>query len=152
MHDETHFGPEIAVDGLPDWVDPDEVIMGKWQEWYPTSTWAHCYADPEAITAIRLRSDHPCYLVIGCDDVDIIGYRKRAEPIEDSGDYVRVKRMTRYELERDYGGFDLYQFARRLDVIREETPLEQFEREHGGLVNKQRYIVEAFIEWQSRNG
>lgn len=115
------FGPEIAVDGMPDWIDGDELIMGKWSSgWYDRlSARADCYASPWDITAIRLRTDHPYYTATekgftywpggedapddwdGGDtllrngalcpqpgtwahgvDRDIIGYRKRSEPID----------------------------------------------------------------------
>lgn len=78
--------------------------------------------------------------------IPIIGYRKRAEPAEDSGDYVRVKRMTLAEYDGSVA------WARRVGIIREETPLEQFEREFGALNHESRHAVKAFIAWQNDHG
>lgn len=83
-------------------------------------------------------------------DRNIIGYRKRTEAAEDNGDYVRVKRMTVSEYQRDDNGS--LSWARRVGIIREETPLEQFEREFGALNHESRHAVSAFIAWQNANG
>lgn len=139
--DNREYGPEIAVDGMPDWLDRDEQIMGKWNhgEWYPRgATWAHCYASPEDIVAIRLRADHPYYGV---------------ETAEDDGDYVRVKRMTAREYQtNDTGSLG---WAKRIGIIREETLLEQFERdnpEYPLITDEEKSAVKRAIEWmESRN-
>ena len=77
---------------------------------------------------------------------DIIGYRKRAEPVQNDDDYVRVKRMTRDEYDGSIS------WARRVGIIREETAIEQFERGFGALNHESRHAVNAFIEWQNNHG
>ena len=66
MTDNVEFGPEIAVDGMPDWLGEDEKVIGRWGEthWHSTSTWKKCYASPGTITAIRLPADHWAYKAI----------------------------------------------------------------------------------------
>lgn len=81
---------------------------------------------------------------------DVIGYRKRAEAEEYNDDYVRVKRMTLAEYQRDDHGSCAW--ARRVGIIRDETPLEQFEREFGALNHESRHAVKAFIAWQNDHG
>lgn len=80
---------------------------------------------------------------------DIIGYRKRAEAVEDNDDYIRVKRMTLDEA--GHNGYHIETLA-ALGLLKFETPLEQFEREFGALNLESRHAVRAFIEGQSRNG
>lgn len=82
---------------------------------------------------------------------DIIGYSKRAEPTEDSGDYVRVKRMTLDEWTALWEQSGCEELGRTLGIIYDETTIEQFERDHGRLDNSQRDIVNAFIEWKKSN-
>lgn len=85
------------------------------------------------------------------DGPDIIGYRKRADTAEDDGDYVRVKRMTAREYQtNDTGSLG---WARRAGIIREETLLEQFERDHPKPMSERtrRHVREA-LEWmEARN-
>lgn len=67
MTDNVEYGPEIAVDGMPDWLGEDEKVIGRWGEdnWYSGGpTWKRCYASPGAITAIRLPADHWAYKAI----------------------------------------------------------------------------------------
>ena len=67
MTDNVEFGPEIAVDGMPDWLGEDEKVIGRWGEdtWYSGgATWKKCYASPGTITAIRLPADHWAYNAI----------------------------------------------------------------------------------------
>ena len=67
MTDNVEYGPEIAVDGMPDWLGEDEKVIGRWGEdtWYSGgATWKKCYASPRAITAIRLPADHWAYNAI----------------------------------------------------------------------------------------
>lgn len=67
MTDNVEFGPEIAVDGMPDWLGEDEKVIGRWGEthWHSYGpTWKECYASPGAITAIRLPADHWAYKAI----------------------------------------------------------------------------------------
>lgn len=66
MTDNVEFGPEIAVDGMPDWLGEDEKVIGRWDKtrWYDTSTWKKCYAFSGVITAIRLPADHWAYKAI----------------------------------------------------------------------------------------
>lgn len=67
MTDNVEYGPEIAVDGMPDWLGEDEKVIGRWGEDYWFSggpTWKKCYASLEAITAIRLPADHWAYKAI----------------------------------------------------------------------------------------
>lgn len=67
MTDNVEYGPEIAVDGMPDWLGEDEKVIGRWGEdtWYSSGpTWKKCYASPRAITAIRLPADHWAYKAI----------------------------------------------------------------------------------------
>lgn len=67
MTDNVEYGPEIAVDGMPDWLGEDEKVIGRWGEdtWYSSGpTWKKFYASPEAITAIRLPADHWAYKAI----------------------------------------------------------------------------------------
>lgn len=67
MTDNVEYGPEIAVDGMPDWLGGDEKVIGRWGEdtWYSGgATWKKCYASPGTITAIRLPADHWAYKAI----------------------------------------------------------------------------------------
>lgn len=67
MTDNVEYGPEIAVDGMPDWLGGDEKVIGRWGEdtWYSGgATWKKCYASPGTITAIRLPADHWAYNAI----------------------------------------------------------------------------------------
>jgi len=67
MTDNVEYGPEIAVDGMPDWLGKDEKVIGRWGEntWYSGGPmWKKCYASPGAITAIRLPADHWAYKAI----------------------------------------------------------------------------------------
>ena len=84
---------------------------------------------------------------------DIIGYRKRAEPVQNDDDYVRVKRIPAGDVDGIIrrADYDIESVLRELGIIRDETTIEQFERDHGGLDNNQRDIVNAFIEWQKGN-
>lgn len=142
--DDKEYGPEISVDGMPDWLDGDERVMGKWDHggWYydGASAPADCYASPDRIVGIRLRADHPYY-------------QGRAEPTEDDGDYVRVKQMTAREYQtNDTGSLG---WAKRVGLIREETLLEQFERdnlEYPLITDEEKSAVKRAIEWmESRN-
>lgn len=85
---------------------------------------------------------------------DIIGYRKRAEPqaipAKDDSDYVQVKRMTEAEFADMRHSEGVQRWARETGIIRKETPLERFEREHGDLDNNQRDIVAAYIAWKEK--
>lgn len=67
MTDNVEYGPEIAVDGMPDWLGEDEKVIGRWGEdtWYSGGpTWKKCYASPGDITAIRLPADRWAYKAI----------------------------------------------------------------------------------------
>lgn len=64
MTDNVEFGPEIAVDGMPDWLGEDEKVIGKWTKWYEYPTCKKHYASPKTITAIRLPADHWAYKAI----------------------------------------------------------------------------------------
>lgn len=67
MTDNVEYGPEIAVDGMPDWLGEDEKVIGRWGEdtWYSGGpTWKKCYASSGVITAIRLPADHWAYKAI----------------------------------------------------------------------------------------
>lgn len=64
MTDNVEYGPEIAVDGMPDWLGEDEKVIGKWTKWLEYPRWKKCYAIPEYITAIRLPADHWAYKAI----------------------------------------------------------------------------------------
>ncbi len=216
------LGAVIAVDGMPDWLDREQMVLGQWRgdTWYKELTWKHCYAFPDDITAIRLPADHWAYPVIakgfepwaGGDDApvdwdggevllrneeevagpakygrwywadysqhgfpmgqvtdDIIGYRRKAEPnaetvaaideirargfdgfesvgdlMDDLNDQVKIAKITRSEAYED--GLDIATLE-RLGLLKEETLLERFEREFGGLDNIQRDIVAAYQEW-----
>lgn len=87
-------------------------------------------------------------------DNEIIGYRKRVEPqaipTKDDSDYVQVKRMTEAEFADMRHSEGVQRWARETGIIRKETPLERFEREHGGLDNNQRDIVAAYIAWKEK--
>lgn len=63
-------------------------------------------------------------------------------PIEE----VLVRRMTRDEAMDHH--WDIATLE-DLGLLIDETPIQRFEREHGGLDNNQRDIVEAFIEWSA---
>lgn len=142
------FGPEIAVAGMPDWLDRDEVIVGKWSHgWYSgISAPVDCYASPGDIVAIRLRADHPYY--------QESGDAARTEPTEDDGDYVRVKTMSETEA-RALFPWDALLGLRNLGIIREENLLEQFERdnpEYPLITDEEKSAVKRAIEWmESRN-
>lgn len=81
---------------------------------------------------------------------DIIGYTRKSEPIEDDSDYVRVKRMTVDEWLRLWDQSGREELGRHLGIIKEETQLEKYEREHG-LSDSERGVIEAFIEWSANN-
>lgn len=97
---------------------------------------------------------HPWHGGSGTGEFDVIGYRKRVEPqaipAKDDSDYVQVKRMTEAEFADMLHSEDVQRWARETGIIRKETPLERFEREHGDLDNNQRDIVAAYIAWKEK--
>lgn len=84
---------------------------------------------------------------------DIIGYRTKPEPAEDDGDYVRVKRIPSCDIDKIIHGadYDIETVLRDLGVVKDETPLDRYEREHG-LSDSERGVIEAFLKWQVSNG
>ena len=151
MTDNVEYGPEIAVDGMPDWLGEDEKVIGRWGEdtWYSGGpTCKKCYASPGAITAIRLPADHWAYAV---DD----------ELMDDLNDRVTLAKMTEAEavalwhtyLDRDTTAReDIIDMLRSLGLIKSEptsepTLVEKFEDHHGSLDHNQRAILEIYQEW-----
>lgn len=85
------------------------------------------------------------------DGVEVIGYRRKAEPVVNEAwpdafksGTITVSQITRAEAYED--GLDIATLE-RLGLLKEETLLERFEREHGGLDNNQRDIVAAYQKW-----
>ena len=169
MTDNVEFGPEIAVDGMPDWLGEDEKVIGRWREdnWFSGGpTWKKCYASPGAITAIRLPADHWAYKAIDAgtdaaiDEIrtgDLPGFETVGELMDDLNDRVTIAKMTEAEavalwdtyLDRDTTAReDIIDMLRSLGLIKSPpTLLEQFEEHHGSLDHNQRAILEIYQEW-----
>lgn len=66
MTDNVEFGPEIAVDGMPDWLGEDEKIHCQWfgDYWYPHGPVEAEHCTHTKMTAIRLPADHWAYKAI----------------------------------------------------------------------------------------
>lgn len=66
MTDNVEFGPEIAVDGMPDWLGGDEKIHCQWfgDYWYPHGPVEAKHCTHTKMTAIRLPADHWAYKAI----------------------------------------------------------------------------------------
>ena len=169
MTDNVEYGPEIAVDGMPDWLGEDEKVIGRWGEdnWYSGgSTWKKCYASPEYITAIRLPADHWAYKAIDAgtdaaiDEIrtgDLPGFETVGELMDDLNDRVTIAKMTEAEavalwntyLDRDTTAReDIIDMLRSLGLIKSEpTLVEKFEDHYGSLDHNQRAILEIYQEW-----
>jgi hypothetical protein len=78
-----------------------------------------------------------------CDN-DIIGYRKRAEPVPADADTVTLKRFSELDRARLYPHLHA-ETLRNLGLIREETPAERFTRETGHEITA---AVEAALAWE----
>lgn len=66
MTDNVEYGPEIAVDGMPDWLGGDEKIHCQWfgDYWYPHGPVEAKHCTHTKMTAIRLPADHWAYKAI----------------------------------------------------------------------------------------
>lgn len=146
MTDNVEYGPEIAVDGMPDWLGEDEEVIGRWGEdnWYSGGpTWKKCYASPGDITAIRLPADHWAYKAEkGSPSPQTLG-----EILKDT---VTISKMTEEEWNTLIESHDwsIISALRQLGIIKSPpTLLEQFEEHHGSLDHNQRAILEIYQEW-----
>lgn len=65
MTDNIELGPVIEVDGLPEWLRPNESVIPCWGDnyWFSHLVHADCVSGSERVTAIKLPAYHPYYTV-----------------------------------------------------------------------------------------
>lgn len=136
-------GGESAPD---DWDGGYVLLRNGYSEGYGL-IWYH-YQSEADIIGYRRKAAPNAETIAAIDEIqagDLASFDAIADLMDDLNDQVKIAKVTRAEAYED--GLDIPTLE-KLGLLKEETLLEKFEREHGGLDNNQRDIVEAFINWQ----
>lgn len=139
-----HWAYPVIAQGYEPWAGGDE----------PPEDW-----DGKAVLFKSNAILHPGSLDWQRSDVldYVIGYKKRTEPTEqptDDGDYVRVKRMTRDELERAHAEWDgadtsFCWFAKKFGFFK-DTSAERFKSAHPEWSDIPDEAIMAAMEWEDK--